>query len=165
MAVGINRNAEEGNGIITLLSSDGQSFEVRAAAALQSVIVTKVIEDFGPGIPIPVMEVSSEILEKVIEYCTYHADHPPRRIETIDDIDPWDVQFLNVDPEVLSLIALAAHYLDIPSLRLLACRKIAEIIQSYKTPERVREMLNIPNDFSPEEEAEIRRANQWAVTD
>jgi S-phase kinase-associated protein 1 len=31
-----------------------------------------------------------------------------------------------------------------------------------KTSEEIRETFNIVNDFSPEEEEEIRRENQWA---
>ena len=31
-----------------------------------------------------------------------------------------------------------------------------------KTPEKIRKTFNIKNDFTPEEEEEIRRENQWA---
>jgi len=31
-----------------------------------------------------------------------------------------------------------------------------------KTPEEIRKTFNIKNDFAPEEEEEMRRANQWA---
>ena len=56
----------------------------------------------------------------------------------------------------------ATHYLDIKSLIALICRKIAFILDKFETPEKVREVLNIPNDLPPEEEAEIRRLNHWA---
>ena len=31
-----------------------------------------------------------------------------------------------------------------------------------KTPEEIRTTFNIKNDFTPEEEAEVRAENQWA---
>ena len=31
-----------------------------------------------------------------------------------------------------------------------------------KTPEEIRKTFNIRNDFTPEEEEEVRRENQWA---
>ena len=31
-----------------------------------------------------------------------------------------------------------------------------------KTPEEIRKTFNIKNDFTPEEEEEVRRENQWA---
>jgi S-phase kinase-associated protein 1 len=31
-----------------------------------------------------------------------------------------------------------------------------------KSPEEIRKTFNIPNDFTPEEEDQIRRENEWA---
>jgi hypothetical protein len=31
-----------------------------------------------------------------------------------------------------------------------------------KTPEEIRKTFNIKNDFTPEEEEEVRKENQWA---
>jgi S-phase kinase-associated protein 1 len=31
-----------------------------------------------------------------------------------------------------------------------------------KTPDEIRKKFNIENDFTPEEEEEVRRENQWA---
>ena len=55
----------------------------------------------------------------------------------------------------------AARYLHIDSLLDLACKKIAEDIAGCKTPEEIREKFNITNDFTREEEAEVRRQNEW----
>jgi len=148
---------------VRLESSEGKIFEVEEAAAVQSVFIKKFVEDIGRKNPIHLDYVSTEILEKVIEYCTYHVDHPPRPMETADDVDQWDVEFLmNVDKPTLFQLAQAAHFLVIKSLLDLVCRTIADAIIACKTPEKVREMLHIQNDFTPEEEQKIRLENQWA---
>jgi S-phase kinase-associated protein 1 len=42
----------------------------------------------------------------------------------------------------------------------LCCAKIASFIKN-KTPEEIRVNLDIINDFSPEEEAQVRNENKW----
>ena len=56
---------------------------------------------------------------------------------------------------------LAANYLDIKSLLELSCAKVASSIKSRSIPE-IRKYLNIENDFTPEEEAQIMEENKWA---
>jgi len=55
----------------------------------------------------------------------------------------------------------AANYLDIKGLLDLTCQTVADMIKG-KTPEEIRKTFNIKNDFTPEEEEEVRRENQWA---
>lgn len=55
----------------------------------------------------------------------------------------------------------AANYLNIKSLLDLTCQTVADMIKG-RTPEEIRKTFNIRNDFTPEEEEEVRRENQWA---
>ena len=55
----------------------------------------------------------------------------------------------------------AANFLNIKGLLDLTCQTVADMIKG-KTPEEIRKTFNIKNDFTPEEEEEIRRENQWA---
>lgn len=55
----------------------------------------------------------------------------------------------------------AANYLNIKNLLDLTCQTVADMIKG-KTPEEIRTTFNIKNDFTPEEEEEVRRENQWA---
>ena len=55
----------------------------------------------------------------------------------------------------------AANYLNIKSLLDLTCQTVADMIKG-KTPEEIRKTFNIKNDFTPEEEEDVRRENQWA---
>jgi S-phase kinase-associated protein 1 len=58
-------------------------------------------------------------------------------------------------------LSQAANYLNIKSLLDLTCMTVANMIKG-KTPEEIRKTFNIKNDFTPEEEEEVRRENQWA---
>jgi S-phase kinase-associated protein 1 len=55
----------------------------------------------------------------------------------------------------------AANYLDIKALLDLTCQTVADMMKG-KTPDQIRATFNIKNDYTPEEEEEVRRENQWA---
>ena len=42
----------------------------------------------------------------------------------------------------------------------LTCKSVAEMIKG-KTPEEIRKHFNIKNDFTPEEEEQVRKENEW----
>ncbi|KAJ2783027.1 hypothetical protein H4R18_001928 [Coemansia javaensis] len=155
--------------MIKLQSSDGIDFEVAEAIAKQSVLITNLLEDLGEtGEAIPLPNVSSKVLEKVIEYCTQHQHDPPLVVDEYDDVprrsddmDPWDEAFMKLDQDMLFEILLAANYMDIKPLLDLGCKTVANMIRG-KTPEEIRKQFNIVNDFTPEEEEQIRKENEWA---
>jgi S-phase kinase-associated protein 1 len=150
---------------VKLSSSDGQIFEVDEEAALQSVTIKNMIEDTGSDAIVPVPNVDSNILAKVVEYCKYHvaaeAKTNDKPAKTEEEIKQWDNEFVKVDQPTLFGLILAANYLNIKSLLDLGCQTVANMIKG-KTPEEIRKQFNIPNDFTPEEEEEVRRENQWA---
>lgn len=111
---------------------------------------------------------TSNVLKKVIEYCEYHKDDPIPPAEedsngtkNTADISEWDAKFFQVDQELLFEILLAANYLDIRSLLDVGSKTVANMIRG-KTPEEIRKTFNIYNDFTPEEEQQIKRENEWA---
>ncbi|KDD74923.1 Skp1 family protein, partial [Helicosporidium sp. ATCC 50920] len=155
----------ENDAKVTLLSSDGQSFEVSVPVANWSVTIQNTIEETGTDDPIPLPNVSSKILAKVIEYCKYH-DKVGRNASgqpTVPDeeVREWDHEFTNVDQSDLFEIILAANYLNIKQLLDLTCLTVANMIKG-KSPEEIRKHFHIENDFTPEEEENVRRENQWA---
>jgi S-phase kinase-associated protein 1 len=150
---------------VKLKSSDDEMFEVEEAVAFESQAVKNMIEDTGMDHPIPLPNVSSKTLAKVIEYCKYHVDNQKasddKPATSEDEIKAWDLDFVKVDQATLFNLILAANYLNIKNLLDLTCQTVADMIKG-KTPEEIRKTFNIKNDFTPEEEDEVRRENQWA---
>lgn len=150
---------------VKLSSADNQAFEVDVDVANESQTVKNMIEDTGSDDLIPLPNVSGRILAKVIEYCKYHVeankkvDDKPTKTE--EDVKAWDAEFVKVDQATLFDLILAANYLNIKGLLDLTCQTVAQMIKG-KTPEEIRKTFNIKNDFTPEEEEEVRRENQWA---
>ncbi|CBI37864.3 unnamed protein product, partial [Vitis vinifera] len=119
--------------------------------------------DRGPMIDnaIPLPNVTSKILAKVIEYCKKHVETPKAEEHAVnDELKAWDADFVKVDQATLFDLILAADYLDIKSLSDLTCQTVADMMKG-KTAEEIRKTLNIKNDLTPEEEEEIRRENRW----
>ena len=155
--------------IITLVSSDGEKMQVTAKAAQRSQLVKGIIEDYPDDAEVPLNNVKSNILKKIKEYLDHYQDSDPKEIERPlasqnyqDCVDNWDFEFINVDLDLIFEIILASNYMDIKPLLELASSKVASIIKG-KTPEEIRKTFNIQNDFTPEEEQQIREENQWCL--
>eukprot|EP00850_Spirogloea_muscicola_P022793 SM000312S11986 [mRNA] locus=s312:85649:86367:+ [translate_table: standard] len=149
---------------VTLRSSDNETFEVDRAVAEESETVKSMIEDTGVDNTIPLPNVSSKILAKVIEYAKFHVgaqQEDNKQAASEDEVKTWDQDFVKVDQPTLFDLILAANYLNIKSLLDLTCQTVADMIKG-KSPEEIRKTFNIKNDFTPEEEEEVRRENQWA---
>ncbi|KAJ3119936.1 hypothetical protein HK098_005000 [Nowakowskiella sp. JEL0407] len=160
---------------VTLISQDGLSFSVEKIVAERSLLLKNMLDDVGDeDSPIPLPNVTGNILQKIIDYCTHHKSDPPTPSDDdrenfesstrkrSDDIDLWDSEFIKVNNDELFEIILAANYLDIKALLDLGCKTVANMIKG-KSPEAIREMFNIENDFTPEEEEQIKRENEWAA--
>ncbi|XP_063581895.1 S-phase kinase-associated protein 1-like [Pongo abelii] len=155
---------------IKLQSSDGEIFEVDVEIAKQSVTIKTMLEDLGMDDegddPVPLPNVNAAVVKKVIQWCTHHKDDPPpaeddeNKEKQTDDIPVWDQEFLKVAQGTLFELILAANYLDIKGLLDVTCKTIANMIKG-RTPEEIRRTFNTKNDFTEEEEAQVRKENQW----
>lgn len=146
--------------ILVLKSSDGHSFEVEEKIAIQSQTIAHMVEDDCADNGIPLANVTSKTLALVIEYCKKH--HVDEANPTSDkELNKWDKQFMETDQSTIFDLILAANYLNIKSLLDLTCQTVADMIKG-KNPDQIRALFDIKNDFTPEEEEEVRRDNQWA---
>jgi len=157
---------------IKVQSSDGEVFDVDQDVIKLSNTINTMLQDLGMDAEqdqaeaIPLQNVNAAILKKVIQWCQYHKEDPPpaedddNKEKRTDDIPSWDAEFLKVDQGTLFELILAANYLDIKGLLDVTCKTVANMIKG-KTPEEIRRTFNIKNDFTPEEEEQIRKENAW----
>ncbi|EFQ24879.1 Skp1 family protein [Colletotrichum navitas] len=165
--------AEKKDSKIWVQSNDNITIPVDRVVAERSMLIKNMLEDVGDDSisqenPIPIPNVNEAVLRKVIDWCDHHRNDP---VQTQDDendarkktteIEEWDQKFMQVDQEMLFEIILASNYLDIKPLLDVGCKTVANMIKG-KSPEEIRKTFNITNDFTPEEEEQIRRENEWA---
>lgn len=172
---------------VVLVSVEGERFTVERKIAERSLLLKNYLNDMYDTnfreesdeeadndsneqrdnlIVMPVPNVRSSVLQKVLEWAEHHKDSNFPNEEDDDSrnsapVDAWDREFLKVDQEMLYEIILAANYLNIKPLLDAGCKVVAEMVRN-RSPEEIRRTFNIVNDFTPEEEAAIRRENEWA---
>ena len=66
---------------LTLKSSQGEIFEVEPEVACMSTLIKNMVEDSGTDEEIPLPNVKTAILSKVIDYCKYHKENPAEEIQ------------------------------------------------------------------------------------
>jgi len=156
--------------MLKLESSDGEILSVEVDIIRQSQTIDNMMSDLpadsqsdDDAIPLP--NVNGNILQKVIEWCRHHKNDGPYQdndetAKRSDDIPQWDQDFLRVDQGTLFELIMAANYLDIKRLLDLCCKNVANMIKG-KTADEIRKTFNIKNDFTEEEEMQVKRENQW----
>eukprot|EP01040_Poterioochromonas_malhamensis_P005250 gene5250-5630_t len=159
-------NVASGRTVI-LLSQEEESFNVPEEVAKMSELVKSMIDEGAGEDEIPISQVKSSILVKVIEFCQHYIAHPMEEIEKPlkslnmhELVDEWYANFISVEQQVLFDLILAANYMDIEPLSDLGCAAMASMIKG-RTPEELRRQFNIVNDFTPEEEAQVMEENKW----
>lgn len=85
------------------MTSDGETFEVDVAVAMQSQTIKNMIEDECADSTIPLPNVTSKILSKVIEYCKKHVE-PENNDDKVseEDLKAFEAEFIKeVDQQTL----------------------------------------------------------------
>ncbi|CAC9699272.1 suppressor of kinetochore protein 1, putative [Plasmodium reichenowi] len=156
------------NDKIKLVSFEGDEFIVDKNTASMSTVIMNILEVMtAEEDTIPLPNIKTPILKKIIEYMEYHINNPadeiPKPLITSnlqDVVSSWDFDFVNTDKETLYELIEASNYLDIKPLLDLTCGKIASMMKD-KTTEEIRAEFDIVNDFTREEEKQIREENRW----
>jgi len=152
---------------LCLTSKDGDMFNVSVVIMNINQLVREMTEESEGDLVIPLPNVSSKELKKVIEFCEYFHTNPMKNIDKPlkstnfeECVTKWYSDFMNMPKEDVFNMVMAANYLDNKPLLELSCAKVATLIKG-RTPEEIRNVFEIENDFSQEEEVRIREDNKW----
>lgn len=152
---------------ISLVSNDGQKFELESEAAKASKLIANTLEDSSETEEIPIEQVTGTILAKVIDYLKHIAEQPPTKIEKPlkgefnECVNDWECSFCDLENEQLFDVMMAANFMEVKPLLNLMCAKVASKIKG-KNPDEAREAVGVVNDFEPEEYAKLYEENKWA---
>lgn len=141
---------------VKIITSDNQMFEIPKEHAILSSTIRNMLEDLEDDSVVPVPNVDAKTFSKVAQFCKFRCEE-----HTEKETNEFEKEFLDMETSDVFNVILAANYLNIEKLLDASCRSVADMIKG-KTPEEIRETFNIQNDFTPEEEEQVRRENMWA---
>jgi len=147
---------DDSSGNIKLTSKNGDKKKLPKKHAMISGLVKTALEQDSDATEVPLPGVTSEILQKVVEYMQHHkGEEPPiipkpLRSKEMKEVckDPWDATFID---SVYDLI-LAANYMDINSLLHLGCAKVASLIKGQPL-EKIKGILQPEKPSQKKEES------------
>lgn len=156
--------------MVHLVSQEGESFDVALDVAIQSELVKTMIDeeqDEAEVQEIPLPNVKSAVLAKIIEFCKLIKEEAMNEIEKpLKSTNMQDVvqqryaDFIAVEHELLFEMVLAANFMDIKPLLDLSCAAVASLVKG-KSTEEIRKTFNINNEYTPADEAQVRAENKW----
>ncbi|RLN28260.1 hypothetical protein C2845_PM05G24460 [Panicum miliaceum] len=136
---------------------DGEEFAVAVSVARKCGMISNMIDDdcVEGGVPLP--NVKAPAMSMVLEYLnTKHS-------AAAEEAKAFEKAFFEkMTKEALFEVILAANYLHAEELLDAAMKCAADRITGKTVPE-LREYFGIENDFTPEEEEEIRKEKPLGV--
>jgi S-phase kinase-associated protein 1 len=154
--------------LVTLVSSDGETFHVTDAVAQKSQLLQAVLEEEDNAEEVPLPKVSSAILRLILEVIQHSLTEPlptiPKPLPTtkLESIIPaWYATFMAALPtETVFNLTEAADYMHVESVLELCCATLAATIKD-KSVEELRAFFKITPDLSAEDEAAIQAQSSW----
>lgn len=137
---------------VILLSGDGASFSLQREEAGFSRLLRDALDDLeGDGdAELPLPNMPTAMLQKVVQWRRQGGDE-----------GAWDDVFGAAGIEELFGLMDAANYLDAQQLLDLTCDRISGQLEN-KSEQEMRDLLQVVDDFTPEEREQIKRETKWA---
>ena len=156
-------------GYFSLETKDKKKFKISKKAAVLSDLL-KNMREIPQPYDIPLNDdISSQTIEKIINYLNHFDGNPPKEISKplyITDMkkitDAYSADFVDkLTIEELVDIISAAHYMKIYPLLDLCCAKMVALCKG-KSEEDIFKIFGIPKDyFKPEDKEKIKANNKW----
>jgi len=153
--------------MIKLISKEGEKFDISKKSGNMSLLLRGAMEDYEGDINIPLDDIDSNIVRKVIEYLDHWDNLEPPKIKTPIEsdkmsqiVDEWSANFIDcLDIEEIGDLAIAANFMQIQQLVDLSCCKIAAIGFSKPIDELFIDYGIDPSSFTEVERRKIRQEN------
>ena len=118
---------------------------------------------------LPLPNIDSEVLRKVIDWCEQHKNVPDpekeeeskdgeRKQKQIVKLEGWEEEFMSTinylneqGQSILFDVIIAANYLHIQGLIDITTMEVARKMESCKSPEEIRKMFNSENDLETDD--------------
>eukprot|EP00656_Telonema_subtile_P015760 TRINITY_DN18296_c0_g1_i2.p1 TRINITY_DN18296_c0_g1~~TRINITY_DN18296_c0_g1_i2.p1 ORF type:complete len:398 (-),score=99.89 TRINITY_DN18296_c0_g1_i2:320-1513(-) len=140
---------KKGTAIVFIETSDHKVFEVESRVAFVSPALCRGFDPTNPHTPIKLANISSHVLERILEYCRFHTATGRSAKES----RAFDKRFAKVDRATMCELASAAYYMELEPLIDLTCKAIASSID-WSSPEAIRDAFGLPDDLTEEEKLE-----------
>ena len=150
--------------IIKLKSSNGEIFEIKEKCFLRSNYYKQIKDISNPNEEMPLKEIDSKTLSKIIEYLNHYENEDPKEIpKPLPDPDlkqflsEWDYNYI-ILPSLQEIVDLvnAANTLDIKELVTLCSARLASEMMNCSI-EEVRQKFGIVADMTQEEMDEYEK--------
>jgi len=151
---------------LELCSNQGDKFIIPSHAVPLLTSIKAGQESFNAG------DVEKNVLEVIYQFVDEYSRMGSAEKKSHDNPRSWSDECaeyvwyaktfgsLNMK-EILELVN-TSHALGFETLTNICSFHIAKLIKG-KSPKEIREILNVPNDFSPEEEEELAKDNAWFI--
>ncbi|XP_051130205.1 SKP1-like protein 18 [Andrographis paniculata] len=157
-----------------LRSCDGKEFKVSKSIVMQSLLLANLLdlEEDGrtdiislskeEGIidVIPLPEVDGITLEKIIGFLSMYIEESFQQFTAEEKKKQCDDCFAKYDIYDFLTLASAANYLGVQVVLDEACQRSADLIKN-KSVEWMRKVFRIDNDYTPQEEQDVRNKHIW----
>lgn len=145
--------------LVQLMTHDRQTYEVGEEVWGECTTLKNLLEDIDEHDQVlPLPNVASADLIRIIDFYKerVNADQDTHSIKV------WEIDYVaQFTPVEMCGLMVAANYLAAEKCLAALARGVAASIQGKK-PEEIRLLLNITNDFTPEEEETVKKETAWA---
>jgi len=157
---------------IVLVSKEGDRFQSTSRLANMSSLIKNIVEEEMTDEVIPLHQISSNMLSKMLEFAQHHSylpPEPPKKPVPVNFVgaveDPWDENWVkSLSEDQLIEMIKAANFLDFKSVFDLCACYTASLFKG-KSIEELRAKYGIQEEFTEAEEARIKQENPWTMED
>lgn len=159
---------------IVLISSNGDKYHLpKNVASLSELVRTMTDNDMNESeeeLEVPLLNVTSPTLEKIIQFLNYYHEHPfpeiqkPLQGSIKDLVGEWYANYVDIKEDELFELINASNYMDISPLLHLGCATVASQIRG-KTPEEIRTLFNINNNIAEDTQNISSGCNDLTIED